>query len=109
MTYEEIEQKYPEEFTARSQDKLRYRYPMGESYEDLVRRLEPVIIELERLRKPILIVGHRATLRCLYGYLCDKTRDDVPHLSLPLHTVVKLTPTAYGTQEERFRLMDGYE
>jgi 6-phosphofructo-2-kinase / fructose-2,6-biphosphatase 2 len=32
----------------RDMNKLTYRYPGGESYEDLVARLEPVIMELER-------------------------------------------------------------
>ena len=48
MTYEEISQKFPAEFAARDLNKLTYRYPGGESYEDLVARLEPVIMELER-------------------------------------------------------------
>ncbi|ELK24996.1 6-phosphofructo-2-kinase/fructose-2,6-biphosphatase 4 [Myotis davidii] len=48
MTYEEIQDHYPLEFALRDQDKYRYRYPKGESYEDLVQRLEPVIMELER-------------------------------------------------------------
>ncbi|KAG8147691.1 hypothetical protein E2320_022376, partial [Naja naja] len=48
MTYEEIQENYPLEFALRDQDKYRYRYPKGESYEDLVQRLEPVIMELER-------------------------------------------------------------
>lgn len=30
MTYEEIQQNYPEEFALRDQDKYRYRYPKGE-------------------------------------------------------------------------------
>ena len=30
MTYEEIQEKYPEEFALRDQDKYHYRYPMGE-------------------------------------------------------------------------------
>jgi broad specificity phosphatase PhoE len=42
MTYEEIETKYPDEFANRDRDKFHYRYPRGESYEDLVARLEPV-------------------------------------------------------------------
>lgn len=46
MTYAEVEAKYPEEFAARTRDKLRYRYPSGESYLDVVQRLEPVIIEV---------------------------------------------------------------
>ena len=44
MTYEEIQAKYPKEFALRDQDKYHYRDPKGESYEDLVNRLEPVIM-----------------------------------------------------------------
>lgn len=44
MTYEEIQRKFPKEFALRDQDKFHYRYPKGESYEDLVHRLEPVIM-----------------------------------------------------------------
>ena len=44
MTYEEIQTKFPKQFSLRDQDKYHYRYPKGESYEDLVHRLEPVIM-----------------------------------------------------------------
>ena len=47
MTYDEIRVKYPNEYEQRRDDKYYYRYPMGESYYDLVIRLEPVIMELE--------------------------------------------------------------
>lgn len=71
MTYEEIKDKYPDEFEARNQDKFHYRYPKGESYEDLVARLEPVIMELER-QQNVLVIGHQAVLRCLLAYFLDK-------------------------------------
>lgn len=48
MTYEEIERQMPAEFAARKVDKLSYRYPRGESYLDLIQRLEPVVTEVER-------------------------------------------------------------
>lgn len=35
MTYEAIEEAYPKEWAARQRDKLRYRYPRGESYEGI--------------------------------------------------------------------------
>jgi len=57
MTYQEIAVKYPEEFAARDQSKFSYRYPRGESYEDLVARLEPVIMELER-QENVLVIGN---------------------------------------------------
>ena len=38
MTYEEIEQFYPEDYNARDDDKFNYRYRGGESYRDVVIR-----------------------------------------------------------------------
>lgn len=104
MSYAQIESQMPGEFTRRKADKLRYRYPRGESYEDVIHRLDPLIIELERQREPVLIVGHQAILRALIGYLMDQPRAEVPHIEVPLHTVVALTPRAYGCEEERFEL-----
>mmetsp|Transcript_22441 Transcript_22441/g.30853 ORF Transcript_22441/g.30853 Transcript_22441/m.30853 type:complete len:598 (+) Transcript_22441:33-1826(+) len=104
MTYEEIKEKMPDEYEARQKDKLRYRYPRGESYEDLVRRVEPVIMELERSRRPLLILGHQAVLRCLYAYLTDTDQEDMPHIEIPIHTVMKITTHAYGTRVENFKI-----
>lgn len=95
MTYEEIQEKYPEEFALRDQDKFHYRYPMGESYEDLVARLEPVIMELERQRN-VLVICHQGVMRCLLAYFLDKKSEELPYLKCPLHTVMKLKPVAYG-------------
>lgn len=104
LTYEEIRARMPDEFAARAQDKFRYRYPRGESYADVIQRLEPVIVELERQSSPVLIVAHRAVIRVLYGYLMGKPQDECPHLPVPLHTVIQLTPTEYDYREERFAL-----
>ncbi len=67
--------------------------------------MEPLIFELERQRNPVLIVSHQATLRCLYAYFMDLKVEDIPHIPMPLHTVIKLTPRAYGTEESRTRLI----
>ena len=40
MTYDSIARALPEEFAARAADKLHYRYPRGESYMDVIQRLE---------------------------------------------------------------------
>ncbi|CAK6984638.1 -phosphofructo-2-kinase/fructose-2%2C6-bisphosphatase, partial [Scomber scombrus] len=99
MTYEEIQQNFPEEFALRDQNKYRYRYPKGESYEDLVQRLEPVIMELER-QENVLVICHQAVMRCLLAYFLDKSAGELPYLKCPLHTVLKLTPVAYGCKVE---------
>lgn len=56
----QFESKMPEEYYQRTRDKLRFRFPRGESYLDVKARLEPVIFELERQRNPVLVVRARA-------------------------------------------------
>jgi broad specificity phosphatase PhoE len=104
MTYGEIATVMPHEYESRTLDKFRYRYPRGESYQDVIQRLEPVIFELERERAPVLIIGHQAVLRALYAYMMDRPPQECPFVSIPLHTVLELEPTAYGCDERRIEL-----
>jgi len=104
MTYEEIADGMPQEYEARQADKFRYRYPRGESYQDVIQRLEPVIFELERERRPVLVIGHQAVLRALYAYMMDRPPNECPYVSIPLHTILELEPTAYGCDERRIDL-----
>jgi broad specificity phosphatase PhoE len=87
MTYEQIEEQFPEEFQLRQTDKLAYRYPRGESYLDVIARLEPIIIEMERHREPLLIVGHQGILRIIYAFYMGLSRAEAPYVSIPLNTV----------------------
>jgi len=105
MTYEEIADEFPEEAAARKREKFEYRYPRGESYTDLISRLEPMAHELERCQETLLVVAHQAILRVLYAYFMGKPREECPDVSIPLNTVIKLTPTVQGCLEERFTLL----
>lgn len=44
-----------------------FRYPRGESYLDLVQRLEPVISEMEREGESIVIVSHQVRAHTCNG------------------------------------------
>ncbi|KAL5457516.1 hypothetical protein EMCRGX_G034782 [Ephydatia muelleri] len=79
MTYEEIQKKFPKKFALRDENKFHYRYPRGESYEDLVHRLEPVIMELER-QQNVLVICHQAVMRCILAYFLDKDIKELPYL-----------------------------
>ena len=82
LTYEEIIKQMPDEYARRDADKFRYRYPRGESYEDLVARLEPVIMEMER-QDSLLIIAHQAVNRCLLAYYMETPEEDLPWLEVP--------------------------
>ncbi|KAL2014462.1 hypothetical protein VTN00DRAFT_1987 [Thermoascus crustaceus] len=102
LTYAQIAERYPEDFKARDEDKYNYRYRGGESYRDVVIRLEPIIMELERSEN-VIIVTHQAVLRCIYAYFLNMSQEKSPWMEVPLHTLIKLTPRAYGTDEQRFK------
>ena len=106
LSYDQIKVRFPQEYRARMQDKLRYRYPRGESYFDVITRLDPVILELERQKEPLLIVGHLAVLRCLYAYFLDLPIEELPFLTINSNTLIRLDPKAYGCKEKRVKIVN---
>mmetsp|Transcript_40531 Transcript_40531/g.88592 ORF Transcript_40531/g.88592 Transcript_40531/m.88592 type:complete len:506 (+) Transcript_40531:87-1604(+) len=100
MSYEEIKANYPEIYDERERDKLNFRYPGsgGESYCDVIGRLKPVIIELERQRQSVLVISHLAVQRCIYGYFTGEAMEMIPHIELPLHSAIELRPMPHGTK-----------
>ena len=49
---------------------------------DVIQRLEPVVIEIERERECVCVVAHQAILRAIYGYF---TKTPLKARSLPAH------------------------
>ena len=93
LTYEEIAERYPAEFAARDDDKFHYRYPQGESYSDLLNRIQPVLERL-RIEDNVMVVSHQAVLRCILGALLNKGEEELPYINAPLHTIMRLSITA---------------
>ncbi|KAL1840767.1 hypothetical protein VTJ49DRAFT_159 [Mycothermus thermophilus] len=98
MTYDEIAQKYPEEFEKRARDKLQYIYPGvgGEGYLQVISRLRDMVREIERITDHVLIIAHRSVCRVLMAYFMDLTRDDIADLDVPLGMLYAIEPKPYG-------------
>jgi len=88
MTPEEIVEKNPQAAYLRSMDKIGYRYPRGESYFDLISRLEPCIQEMESYTEPLLVVSHQAILRLMFAYLTGVAREQAPGMNTFSQNVV---------------------
>ena len=71
----------------------------GESYLDVIARLEPIIMEMERHREPLLIVGHQGILRIIYAFYMGLSRAEAPYVSVPLNCVLQLVPSAFSCEE----------
>lgn len=106
LSYAEIIRDYPDLWAARERDKLNFRYPNGESYQDVIGRLRPIIIELERQRRSILVISHLAVQRCLYAYFTGTPMEEIPYLNMDMHTVVELRPGAFDCQVRSENLWD---
>mmetsp|Transcript_17750 Transcript_17750/g.55597 ORF Transcript_17750/g.55597 Transcript_17750/m.55597 type:complete len:590 (+) Transcript_17750:1236-3005(+) len=98
ISVEELEARYPGVWKARNADKLRFRYPGagGESYVDVIARLRPILIELERQRRSVLLVSHLAVQRCLYAYFVGTPADQIPYIKLPHGAVLEINPAPHG-------------
>eukprot|EP01046_Picozoa_sp_COSAG06_P038571 COSAG06_NODE_4464_length_4229_cov_2.660291_1_plen_316_part_00 len=105
---------------ARKADKLRYRYPGGESYLDLMERVGAECKELDTLMQArssrstrrssrtqgaspptadandaaesqqAWVVAHQATLRVLLAYFRGTEPAEIPHTIVPLHTLFQM-------------------
>ncbi|VEU19836.1 DEKNAAC100198 [Brettanomyces naardenensis] len=100
MTYQEIQENYPEEFAARLADKMTYRYPGvgGESYMDVINRLKPIINEMERSTCHMLVITHRVVSRILLAYFLNLKREAIGELDVPLHAVYVFEPQPFGVE-----------
>jgi len=92
-TYNEIKSSYPEEYKKRSKNKYYYRYPNGESYEDIKNRVAPIMEQILTSKKNNLIICHQAVLRVLYSFFIETSEEKIPYLEIPLHTLFKFTIT----------------
>ncbi|CAK3878728.1 bifunctional 6-phosphofructo-2-kinase fructose-2,6-bisphosphate 2-phosphatase [Lecanosticta acicola] len=98
LTYNCISSQYPDEYKTRKADKLHYRYPGpgGEGYLDVINRLRPVIVELERMTDHVLLIGHRSVARVLLAYFRGLKREEVADLDVPIGLLYCLEPKPYG-------------
>jgi len=106
LTYDQIKQREPTEASLRKIDKLGYRYPRGESYYDMIARLDQPMQQLETFKEPILIIGHQAVHRLIYAFLVGIPREKATEINIPLHTVIKIETDGTGAVKET-RIMLG--
>merc|ERR1712110_1281244 len=83
-TYEFIQAHMGSDAEIRNIDKLGYRYPRGESYLDIIARLDDAMRQLESKIEPTLIISHQATTMLIYAFLRGIPRHQAPDLEIPL-------------------------
>lgn len=106
LTEEEIRNIDPNLASDIEKDKTGFRYPRGESINDVVARVQNSMNRLERVKEPILLVGHQVVSRLVHGWLTQKDRDVALEVALPRHVVIRICYDGLGGPrvETRFPL-----
>ncbi|KAL2316162.1 6-phosphofructo-2-kinase [Schizosaccharomyces pombe] len=99
LTLREFSEKYPDEFDVIKRKDYAYRFSGqgGESYLDVIHRLQPLIVEIERSSGNVLVVSHRIVSNILMTYFLNYHPEDIIDVGLPLHTLFCIESDRYGT------------
>ncbi|GAB9468209.1 6-phosphofructo-2-kinase/fructose-2,6-biphosphatase [Globisporangium polare] len=104
MSMEQMKEQMPEAHEAYMKDPWKTRFPGGESYYDLMLRIEPILIDIEQHTGPVLVVSHISTLQVLYSYFLGVPIENCADLEIPFHSVLELVPHQDGWTKTVFNL-----
>jgi len=107
LSMEQIESLYPNWYKGWTMKPFTTRFPGGESYQDVVSRLETVLVEMEQQVVPVLVVSHVSVLQVLMAYFTKTPVHEMHQISVPMNTVIEAVPTWTGGWELiQHKLMD---
>ncbi|GBG34869.1 6-phosphofructo-2-kinase/fructose-2,6-bisphosphatase 2 [Hondaea fermentalgiana] len=99
LSMDAIQKLNPDFYESWKRHPYTHRFPGGESYLDLVTRLEPVLIEIEQQTAPCLIVSHVSCIQVLLAYFLGAPVEEAMKIKVPLHKLIEITPTLGGSWE----------
>lgn len=70
-------------------------------------RLEPVLVELEREKEDLLIIGHASVIRCMLAYLIGLPVSEIPAIEVSRGDLIEVVPASYGVQTQAYHFWDG--
>mmetsp|Transcript_110216 Transcript_110216/g.296740 ORF Transcript_110216/g.296740 Transcript_110216/m.296740 type:complete len:577 (-) Transcript_110216:68-1798(-) len=77
-------------------DRMRSRFPGGESYFDVVGRVESALFEMEYSTKPVLTVSHITVIQVLLSYFMGSPVSEAWDVAVPVHHLFEIRPTLGG-------------
>jgi len=90
-TTEKVKEKHPKIYEHRNKNKFLYSYPMGESYQDLEKRINPILKEIDNTSENLVIIAHQAVCRIIFCHLMKKDVEDCTNIDINSHYVYRFT------------------
>lgn len=101
MSDDVIRATYPSEYEQYLKDPYHHRFLRAELYHDLAIKIEPLILEMERMSGDILIIADETVLRVLHGYLMACSCYDIPWLDFSTDDIIEVKFNAYANTARR--------
>jgi broad specificity phosphatase PhoE/predicted kinase len=109
LTYEEIREKKPVLFRSRSEDKYNFKYPNGESYTKLIKRVTLGLkkaIFINKNSPDFVIIGHRAVNRAILSQFQYRQKKEIPHIYMSQDHYFRIISTHKKKCIERINFAD---
>jgi broad specificity phosphatase PhoE len=104
LTYNEIYEKYHEEYLNRKKNKLHFKYINGESYLCMLDRIHKPLLDIRKNRqRNNLIICHQAVGRMILAELTESDPESFISFDIPLHTVIILK---YNSHKQVYQIHD---
>jgi len=104
LTYDEVKDQWPKTYNLRQGNKYHCGWPGGESYQQMIIRLENIFLEIERCRNPMLIIAHQAICRGIYAYLTYMLPERCVDVEIASHTIYKFSHDGNQTRVTEMHL-----
>lgn len=66
-----------------------------------------MLIELEREKEDLLIIGHASVIRCMLAYLIGLPASEIPAIEVARGDLIEVVPASYGVYSQAFHFWDG--
>lgn len=95
----ELQERDPEFWKTFCNDPMGTRFPGGESYGDFVRRLIPVLVEIEQHLEPLAVIAPLSVLQVLHCYFGNIPVPKSSEVRIPQHAIVEWRPDGVGFKQ----------
>ena len=83
ITRLELKEKFPDLCQQRKEDKYNFRAPNGENFNDVLKRITPLMNKITSENKDICIVAHQTTNRVIISHFFNLDKEKIPYIKIP--------------------------
>ncbi|GAB5365173.1 hypothetical protein AAMO2058_001034300 [Amorphochlora amoebiformis] len=98
---QQMKRRFPKIFEEFKRAPMTTRFPGGENYDDVRKRVKDCLIEIEQQPVGVIVVSHIAVLQLMISYFTGKDVTKCYKIRVPRHTAILLEPLQGGSYKQK--------